>query len=119
MKIDELKQLIDRVQRLLVDPHPGSVTWQMSLGESMTELVDKWNKPEAAETKAPADENPLVLTGTHVNGNFYAAMTHINERLPEFVEDIVTMHGPSPHHTLVVFRSRKDKIDKAKALGKM
>ncbi len=42
MKIEEIKELNDRLTRLLADPQPGLMGWCMALSDVMSSLTAGW-----------------------------------------------------------------------------
>lgn len=44
--LDGLKERVNRLHSLLEDPHPGLVSWNMMLGDTMNELVEWWTEDD-------------------------------------------------------------------------
>jgi hypothetical protein len=42
---NELKEHVDRLKKLLDDPHPGLSTWVHAYGQEVNWLMDFWGEP--------------------------------------------------------------------------
>jgi hypothetical protein len=47
--LDRLRREVDILKRLLDDPHPGLITWNMAYARQMEKLVAFWTEEEVKD----------------------------------------------------------------------